>query len=253
MSAIYESLKNKTALVTGGSKGIGKATCTLLAANGVSVVVHYNKSAASALEVVKRIEENGGRAFAVQADLGDPASIGNLVEISNQELGHIDILVNNAGEMTHAAVTDLTDELWEDALKLHLTAVFQLTRAFTPSMIENRWGRIINVSSQVAYTGSNNHAHYAAAKAGLLGFTFSIAKELGEYGITANLISPGRITTDMIIPHIPTRKDEWLKQTPLKRFGEPDEVASTIVFLASGESAYITGANIHVNGGLVMG
>ena len=120
-------------------------------------------------------------------------------------------------------------------------------------MVERKWGRIINVSSQVVYTGSNKHAHYAAAKAGLLGFTFSLVKELGSHGITANLVSPGRIVTDMIIPHIPDRKDEWLKQTPLGRFGEPDEVASAIVFLASGEAGYISGANIHVNGGLTMG
>lgn len=253
MNPVYESLRNKTALVTGGSKGIGKATCALLAANGVEVVVHYNKNSASAFEVVKMIEEEGGRAFAVQADLGNPESIKKLVEESIRKLDHIDILVNNAGEMTHAPVVDLTDDMWEDALKLHLTAVFQLTRACIPAMITNKWGRIINVSSQVVYTGSNNHAHYAAAKSGLLGFTYSIAKELGEHGITANLISPGRILTDMIIPHLPNRKEEWLKQTPLKRFGEPDEIAHAIVFLASNESGYITGANLHVNGGLVMG
>lgn len=253
MSVTYSDLKNKTALVTGGSRGIGRATCALLAANGVSVVVHYNKSASSAFDLVKRIEEKGGVAFALQADLADPASIDTLVESSVQKLGHIDILVNNAGEMTHSALVDMSNAMWEDALKLHLTATFQLTRACAPSMIQNKWGRIINVSSQVVYTGSNNHAHYAAAKAGLQGFTYSIAKELGVEGITANMISPGRIKTDMIIPHIPSRKDEWLKQTPLNRFGEPEEVASAIVFLASNESSYISGANIHVNGGQVMG
>lgn len=253
MSVSFDSLKNKTSLVTGGSKGIGSATCSLLAANGVSVVVHYNKSASSALDVVKKIEEKGGVAVAIQADLRDPASIEKLVEGSEKEFGHIDILVHNAGEMTHALNIDMTDELWEHAINLHLTAAYRLTKALTPSMIERKWGRIINVSSQVVYTGSNKHAHYAAAKAGLLGFTFSIVKELGAYGITANLVSPGRILTDMIIPHIPNRKDEWLKQTPLKRFGEPEEVANTILFLASNESSYISGANIHVNGGLVMG
>jgi 3-oxoacyl-[acyl-carrier protein] reductase len=253
MSVTYSDLKNKTALVTGGSRGIGRATCALLAANGVSVVVHYHKSASSALDVLRKIEEKGGVAIALQADLADPASIENLVEASVENLGHIDILVNNAGEMTHASLVDMTDDLWEDSLKLHLTAAFQLSRACAPAMIKNKWGRIINVSSQVVYTGSINHAHYAAAKAGLQGFTFSIAKELGSYGITANLISPGRIKTDMIIPHIPKRKEEWLKQTPLNRFGEPEEIASVIAFLASEESSYITGANIHVNGGQVMG
>ena len=155
--------------------------------------------------------------------------------------------------MTHAPVVDMSEEMWDQAQDLHLKAVFLLTRALAPSMIERKWGRIINVSSQVVYTGSNKHAHYSAAKAGLLGLSFSLVKELGSSGITVNLVSPGRIVTDMIIPHIPDRKEEWMKQTPLARFGEPEEVASAIVFLASGEAAYISGANIHVNGGLVMG
>jgi len=161
--------------------------------------------------------------------------------------------VNNAGEMTNAPITELSDELWEHSIKLHLTAAFQLTRACIPPMISNRWGRIINISSQAAYTGSSFHAHYSAAKAGLLGLTFSLAKELGGYEVTANVVSPGRISTDMIAAHLPGRKDEWLKQTPLNRIGEPSEVANVILFLASNESGYITGANIHVNGGLVMG
>jgi 3-oxoacyl-[acyl-carrier protein] reductase len=253
MRVIYESLKGKTALVTGGSKGIGRATCMLLAASGVSVVVHYRKNTLSANEVVDKIQQKGGMAVAVQADLGDRAAIEKLVGTCMDKFGHIDILVNNAGEMTHALNTEMTDELWDHAMDIHLKAVYRLTKALTPSMIDRKWGRIINVSSQVVYTGSNKHAHYAAAKAGLLGYTFSVVKELGPYGITANLVSPGRIVTDMIIPHLPKRKDEWLKQTPLQRFGEPEEVASAIVFLASDEAGYISGANIHVNGGLVMG
>ena len=189
----------------------------------------------------------------MQADLGDPASVEKLVQGCNEALGHIDILVNNAGEMTHALNVDMTDELWDHAMDLHLKAVYRLTKAFSPAMMERNWGRIINVSSQVVFTGSNKHSHYAAAKSGLHGYTFSLVKELGPYGITANLVSPGRILTDMILPHISVRKEEWMKQTPLQRFGEPEEVASVIVFLASAEAGYISGANIHVNGGLVMG
>jgi 3-oxoacyl-[acyl-carrier protein] reductase len=225
----------------------------MLAANGVSVVVHYNKSESAASELVEGINQEGGTAVALQADLSDTGSIESLASKSQQELGHIDILVNNAGEMTHARVIEMTEDMWDQALNLHLKSVYLLSKAITPSMIERKWGRIINVSSQVVYTGSNKHAHYAAAKSGLLGFTFSLVKELGGYGITANLVSPGRIVTDMLIPHIADRKDEWLKQTPLDRFGEPDEVASAVVFLASGEAGYISGANIHVNGGLTMG
>jgi 3-oxoacyl-[acyl-carrier protein] reductase len=253
MSIRSQSFKGKTALVTGGSKGIGRATCLLLGANGVSVIVHYHRSESSAADVVRQIQAAGGQATAIQADLADPASIENLVRKSLDAVGPVDILVNNAGEMTHALNVDMTDELWDHAMNLHLKAVYRLTRALTPAMMERNWGRVINVSSQVVYTGSNKHAHYAAAKAGLHGFTFSIVKELGPYGITANLVSPGRIVTDMIIPHIPSRKEEWMKQTPLQRLGEPEEVANAIVFLASEEAAYISGANIHVNGGLVMG
>jgi 3-oxoacyl-[acyl-carrier protein] reductase len=120
-------------------------------------------------------------------------------------------------------------------------------------MKERRWGRIINVSSQVAYTGSNNHAHYSAAKSGLLGFTFSLTKELGPYGITANVVAPGRILTDLLLERMAGREQEWMSQTPMRRFGRPEEVAAAIAFLASEDAGYISGAVIHVNGGLVMG
>jgi len=253
MSLYFDSLKNKTALVTGGSRGIGSATCSMLAANGVSVAVHYNKAASAASELVDKIEKEGGKALALQADLSDPESIVQLVRKSNESLGPIDIMVHNAGEMSHASITEMTDELWDHAMDLHLKAAYHLAKAIAPSMIKRKWGRIINVSSQVVYTGSANHAHYSAAKSGLHGFTFSIVKELGSYGITANLVSPGRILTDMIKPHIANRKEEWMKQTPLKRFGKPEEVAGTIIFLASEEAGYISGANINVNGGMLMG
>jgi 3-oxoacyl-[acyl-carrier protein] reductase len=253
MSMKIDSLQGKTALITGGSKGIGRATCSLLAKNRVSVVVHYNKGAAAASELVESIEQGGGKAVALQADLGDPGSVDQLVKSSYEKLGPIDILVHNAGVISRASITDMTDELLDHSIDVHLKAAFYLTKALAPSMIERKWGRIIYVSSQAAFTGSANHAHYSAAKSGLLGLTFSIVKELGSSGITANLVSPGRILTDMITPHIATRKEEWMKQTPLKRFGKPEEVANVIVFLASDESAYISGANIHVNGGLVMG
>lgn len=253
MGIQFDSLRNKTALVTGGSKGIGSAISSLLAANGVSVLVHYNKSASKAADVVEKIKEQGGTGAAVQADLGDPSSVETLVRECREFFGPVDILVNNAGEMTHAPVKEMPEEIWDHTIDLHLKSVFRLTKASIPSMIERKWGRIINISSQAVYTGSANHAHYAAAKSGLLGFTFSLVKEVGPHGITVNLVSPGRILTGMIIPHIPDRQEEWLKQTPLRRFGEPSEVAHAVLFLASDEAAYISGANIHVNGGLVMG
>jgi NAD(P)-dependent dehydrogenase (short-subunit alcohol dehydrogenase family) len=168
-------------------------------------------------------------------------------------LGKIDILVNNAGEMTDVSVAEMKDDDWEQSIEVNLTAAFRYARECIPSMQERRWGRIINVSSQVAYTGSNHHAHYAAAKAGLLGFTFSLAKELGTYGITANVVAPGRIITDLLTERTAGREEEWIRQTPMRRFGRPEEVAAAIVFLSSDEATYITGAVLHVNGGLVMG
>ncbi len=246
------NLAGRVALVTGGSRGIGKATCLALAARGAAVAVHYHSLPAGAEEVVSKICADGGAAVALHADLNLRHTPDELVKQTAAQLGPIDILVNNAGQMTDSSVVDMADEMWEQAITLHLSSVFRCARACIPSMKERKWGRIINVSSQVVYTGSVNHAHYAAAKSGLLGLTFSLAKELGPFGITANLIAPGRIITDLLTERMAGREEEWLKQTPLRRFGQPEEVAEPIVFLALDAASYITGATIHVNGGLVM-
>jgi NAD(P)-dependent dehydrogenase (short-subunit alcohol dehydrogenase family) len=177
----------------------------------------------------------------------------SLVAAATEALGPLDILVNNAGAMTGATVTEMSDELWDMSLTLNLTAVFRCTRACLASMQARGWGRIINVSSQAAYTGSARHAHYAATKAGLLGFTYSVAKELGSSGVTINVVAPGRIETDLLLGRTPEREAEWLRQTPMGRLGESEEVAETIAFLASDRASYITGAVFNVNGGLVMG
>jgi 3-oxoacyl-[acyl-carrier protein] reductase len=241
------------ALITGGSRGIGRAACLALAEQGAEVAVHYHSQAQAAGEVVELIRKAGGRAVALQADVSASAAIMALVEQASARLGAIDILVNNAGEMTDASVAVMTDEIWERALSVNLTSAFRCARACLPAMQARGWGRIINIASQAIYTGSVNHAHYAAAKSGLLGLTFSLAKEVGAVGITVNLVSPGRIVTDMILEKIPVREQEWLAQTPLRRLGQPEEVASAIAFLASESASYITGANLNVNGGLVMG
>ena len=243
----------RVALVTGGSRGIGRATCLALAEAGRSVAVHYRERAEAAAEVVSQIREMGGQAVALQADLSDPGAAAELARQTVTQLGLIDILINNAGEMKGVSILEMTDEAWERSLSINLTATFRMVRASIPTMIERKWGRIVNVASQVVYTGSANNAHYAAAKSGLLGFTFSLAKELGTTGVTANIIAPGRIVTDMIIPNLAKREAEWLSQTPMKRFGQPEEVAAAIVFLASEQASYITGAILQVNGGLVMG
>jgi 3-oxoacyl-[acyl-carrier protein] reductase len=243
----------KVALVTGASRGIGRAIALSLASDGLAVAVHYDKSADSAAKVVSEITESGGTAIAFQGNLASPDVPADLVARVKSQLGSIDILVNNAAVMTDGSIAEMSDEMWDETIAVNLSAVFKLTRACIPAMVENKWGRIISISSQVAQTGSANHAHYSATKASLLGFTYSAAKELGASGITANVVLPGRIETDMISVRSVGRMDEWMSQTPLGRLGKPEEVAGVVKFLASVDSSYITGAGINVNGGLVMG
>lgn len=243
----------KVALVTGASRGIGRAIALSLASDGLAVAVHYDKSADAASKVVSEIAESGGTAIAFQGNLASPDVPADLVARVKSQLGSIDILVNNAAVMTDGSIAEMSDQVWDETIAVNLSAVFKLTRACIPAMVENKWGRIISISSQVAQTGSANHAHYSATKAALLGFTYSAAKELGASGITANVVLPGRIETDMISVRSIGRMDEWMAQTPLGRLGKPEEVAGVVKFLASVDSSYITGAGINVNGGLVMG
>ncbi len=243
----------KVALVTGASRGIGRAIATSMASSGVTVAVHYDKSADAALEVVNEITKSGGSAQAFQASLGQSDAPVDLVQRVAKEFGAVNILVNNAAVMTDGSISEMSDVMWDETIAVNLSAVFKLSRACIPAMVANKWGRIISISSQVAHTGSANHAHYSATKAALLGFSYSAAKELGASGITANVVVPGRIDTDMISVRSVGRMDEWMAQTPLRRLGTPNEVAGVVNFLASNEASYITGAAINVNGGLVMG
>jgi NAD(P)-dependent dehydrogenase (short-subunit alcohol dehydrogenase family) len=237
------------ALVTGGSGGIGRAVALELAACGAAVAVHYNSRRAAAEELAAEL----GNAVAIGADLSTPSGPDQLVAATTDRFGPVTILVNNAGLMTDARVEDLSDELLEQTLTVNLTAAFRLCRAVIPGMRAVGFGRIVNVSSQAALMGSVAHAHYAAAKAGLHGLTFSLAKELGEEGITVNLVIPGRIRTAMLDERSDGREKEWLAQTPLRRFGTPEEVAAAVAFLATERAGYMTGAALNVSGGLVMG
>ena len=250
---MVKNLGGRVALVTGGSRGIGRATCLALAARGAAVAVLCRSRFDQAEEVVQQIQAGGERALALQADALDPGAIKRSVQEAVSGLGSVDILVNNLGEMTDGPGADMKDEEWEQSLAVNLGSAFRYARECIPSMKERRWGRIISVSSQVAYTGSNNHAHYAAAKSGLLGFTFSLAKELGACGVTVNVVAPGRIVTDLLLDRMAGREQEWIRQTPLQRFGRPEEVAGPIVFLASDDASYITGAVLNVSGGQLMG
>ena len=243
----------RIALVTGGATGIGAATVAALAKEKITVALQYSSSQTEAKQIADQLKEKGFKVGIFQADLSQKGSAENLVTEVKQKLGDIDILVNNAGVMSDASIVKMSDDLWDEAINVNLTAAFKLIRACAPSMVSKKWGRVINISSQVALTGSANHAHYATAKAGLLGLTYSAAKEYGASGVTVNAVLPGRIETKMIADRSVSRLDEWLSQTPLNRLGRPDEVAAMINFLASDASSYITGAAINVNGGLVMG
>lgn len=243
----------RVALVTGGATGIGAATVAALATEKISVALQYSSSQKEAKQIAEQLKGKGFKVEIFQADLSQKGAAEKLVEQVKKNLGDIDILVNNAGVMSDASIIQMSDQLWDEAINLNLTAAFKLIRACAPSMVSKKWGRVINISSQVALTGSANHAHYATAKAGLLGLTYAAAKEYGASGVTVNAVLPGRIETKMIADRSVGRLDEWLSQTPLNRLGRPDEVAAMINFLASDASSYITGAAINVNGGLVMG
>jgi NAD(P)-dependent dehydrogenase (short-subunit alcohol dehydrogenase family) len=243
----------KVALVTGGATGIGSATVSALTKDNFTVALHYSSSKDAAIKLAQQLKSDGAKVEIFRADLSQPNAANDLVQQVKSKLGSIDILVNNAGYMSDSSISQMSDQLWDEAVNLNLSAAFKLIRATSDDMVARKWGRIINVSSQVALTGSANHAHYAAAKAGLLGLTYSAAKEFGASGVTVNAVLPGRIETNMISERSKGRMDEWLKQTPMGRLGKSEEVASLIAFLVSEKASYVTGAAVNVNGGLVMG
>jgi NAD(P)-dependent dehydrogenase (short-subunit alcohol dehydrogenase family) len=243
----------KVALVTGGATGIGSATVSALAKDNLTVALHYSSSKDAANRLAQQLKSNGAKVEVFGADLSQPNAANDLVQQVKRQFGSVDILVNNAGYMSDSSISQMSDQLWDEAINLNLSAAFKLIRATSDDMVARKWGRIINVSSQVALTGSANHAHYAAAKAGLLGLTYSAAKEFGASGVTVNAVLPGRIETNMISERSKGRMDEWLKQTPMGRLGKSEEVASLIAFLVSEKASYLTGAAVNVNGGLVMG
>jgi 3-oxoacyl-[acyl-carrier protein] reductase len=242
----YDSINGKVALVTGGATGIGKASARLLAEAGVKVVVNYHTRHAEAHELCQSIISDGGIAIAVGADVSDEESVLGLRNAAVQEFGHVDILVNNAGINPSRPLGDLTLHDWEHTIGTNLTSAFLVSQAFIPGMIEEGFGRIINISSVAAQTGGVIGPHYAASKAGMIGLTHSYASLLAKYGITANAIAPALIETDMI------RNNPLIKPTliPLQRFGLPEEVARVVLLLAS--NGYISGQTINVNGGWYM-
>lgn len=245
-------LIGKTALVTGASRGIGREIALELARQGANVVVNYAGSEAKAYEVVEEIKGLGQEAIAIQCDVSNSESVTDMVKETIDHFGKIDILVNNAGITRDNLLMRMKENEWDDVININLKGVFLCTKAVTRQMMKQRYGRIINISSVVGVSGNPGQANYVAAKAGVIGLTKTSAKELASRGITVNAIAPGFITTEMTDQLTEDIQNEMLKMIPLAQFGEPKDIANTVVFLASDDSRYITGQTIHVNGGMVM-
>ncbi|MES5395218.1 3-oxoacyl-[acyl-carrier-protein] reductase [Bacillus amyloliquefaciens] len=245
-------LNEKTAVVTGASRGIGRAIALDLAKNGCNVVVNYSGNEAKANEVVDEIKSLGRNAIAVKADVSNSEEVQNMMKGAVAEFSSIDILVNNAGITKDNLLMRMKENEWDDVININLKGVFNCTKAVTRQMMKQRSGRIINVSSIVGVSGNPGQANYVAAKAGVIGLTKSSAKELASRNITVNAIAPGFISTDMTDKLSKEVQDEMLKQIPLARFGEPSDISSVVTFLASEGSRYMTGQTLHIDGGMVM-
>lgn len=243
-------LDGRIAVITGSSRGIGRAVALTLAKKGAAVVINYASNSHAAQEVAEAVKASGGRSLICRADVAQPDQADALVKDAVAEFGRIDILVNNAGITRDALLLRMKDEDWDAVLATNLKGAFNCTRAVSRGMVKNRYGRIINISSVVGVTGNIGQVNYCSAKAGLIGLTKASAKELGSRNITVNAVAPGFITTEMTAVLPEEIKIKMLGQVPLNRFGGPEEVAELVAFLASDAAGYITGQTIVIDGGM---
>ncbi|MED3726804.1 acetoacetyl-CoA reductase [Priestia filamentosa] len=245
------SLQGKVAVVTGGSKGIGAAISKELAKNGVKVVVNYNSNKESAEEIVKQIEAEGGAAVAIGADVSYSEQAKRLIEETKEAFGQLDILVNNAGITRDRTFKKLGEEDWRKVIDVNLNSVYNTTSAALTYLLESEGGRVINISSIIGQAGGFGQTNYAAAKAGLLGFTKSLALELARTGVTVNSICPGFIETEMVMAMPENVREQVISKIPARRLGHSEEIARGVLYLCQ-DGAYITGQELSINGGLYM-
>ncbi|ERN53170.1 3-oxoacyl-[acyl-carrier-protein] reductase [Alkalihalophilus marmarensis] len=245
-------LQGKVAVVTGASRGIGRAIALELAKNGANIVVNYAGSVAKAEEVVASCKELGVDALAVQADVANSESVQAMIKESIEAFGRVDILVNNAGITRDNLLMRMKEDDWDAVIDTNLKGVFNCSKAVTRQMMKQRYGRIINVASVVGILGNAGQANYVAAKAGVIGLTKTMARELANRNILVNAVAPGFITTDMTDELTEDMKAQMLGQIPLGALGKPEHIASVVHFLASDDAAYMTGQTLNVDGGMVM-
>ncbi len=248
------NLNNQTAIITGGSRGIGAAAAVLFAKAGANVVITYTKNEKAANEVVLKVRKSGRECLALKSNVANPRSAENVVKKTLQKFGRIDILVNNAGIWTYGKIGEMSEKVWRETMAVNLDGMFYLTNAVVPYMKKQRSGKIINISSTAGQRGEAEHSHYAASKGGMISFTKAIATELGSFNINVNSVAPGWVDTELNDSVFKDKKfkDNVKKEIPIGRIPTPEDIAGPIVFLASDLARHITGEIMNVNGGSVL-